>query len=506
MSRPNILLIFTDQQRYDTIAALGNPLIRTPVLDRLVHEGTAFTRCYTPSPVCVSARCATLTGLPPHKSGCVDNMPMPQNQPSVMERLQTLGYQTHGIGKMHFTPDAQKLWGFDGRDRSEELATTNDDFANSVRANGYDHVDDIHGVRSEYYYIPQPSQLPSKLHHTQWVADRSIDFFERRNREQPFFLWASFIKPHPPFENPVPWNKLYRTAEMPLPFRPEGYEQALTFWNHVQNRYKYRGAGQDDLLLRTMAAAYYACISFIDQNVGRIFAALGDELDQTLVIFTADHGELLGDYGSVGKRSMLDAAARVPMLVRWPQQFPAGTIRATPTTLLDIWPTLLAAAGDPSPQIDPEGEDLRRIVAEPGQQPRFVYSQLSSGPTGLYLATDGVWKYTYSAADEREWLYNVAQDPGETHNLANSGFFATATARMRSTLIRRLHEDGYTDVLDGDQWRRYGTQTVPADPDYGLLFQDRPGLQERIDALGPYARSVTPPAGNGAQIFRAIKR
>ncbi|MEZ4619341.1 MAG: sulfatase-like hydrolase/transferase [Caldilineaceae bacterium] len=91
MTQPNILLLFTDQQRFDTIAALGNPIIKTPALDRLVREGTSFQRCYTPSPVCVSARCATLTGLPPHKSGCVDNMPMPQDQPSFMERFAGTG-------------------------------------------------------------------------------------------------------------------------------------------------------------------------------------------------------------------------------------------------------------------------------------------------------------------------------------------------------------------------------------------------------------------------------
>src|SRR5690242_2797627 len=105
MNRPNILLLCTDQQRADTIAALGNPIIKTPALDRLVREGTAFMRCYTPSPVCVPARCALVTGQPPHVTGCVDNQSMPQNRVSFMERLWRLGYQTHGVGKMHFTPD-----------------------------------------------------------------------------------------------------------------------------------------------------------------------------------------------------------------------------------------------------------------------------------------------------------------------------------------------------------------------------------------------------------------
>ncbi|MEZ4870010.1 MAG: sulfatase-like hydrolase/transferase [Caldilineaceae bacterium] len=509
MKHSNILLLFTDQQRFNTIAALGNPIIKTPALDWLVQEGTSFQRCYTPSPVCVSARCATLTGMPPHKTGCVDNMAMPQDQASFMERLQALGYQTHGVGKMHFTPDSRQLWGFESRDYSEEISNDQDDFVDYLAEQGYGHVEDVHGVRSEYYYIPQPSQLPAHLHHSHWVADRSVAFLQRRDRQRPFFLWSSFIKPHPPFENPTPWNKLYRAAEMPRPFRPQNYEQALTFWNHVQNRYKYRDGGFDDQLLRTMRAAYYGCISFIDYNIGRILAALGDEIDNTLILFTADHGEFLGDYGSFGKRAMLDVAAHVPMLARWPGHFGGGVRCNTPTTLLDLWPTFLAAAGDPAPQVDPEGDDLRRIALQ--TERRYVYSQFSHRHTGLYLITDGRWKYSYSAADARAWLYDLHSDPYESHNLAANPLYQTEGTRLQQALIQRFQQDGYTAAVKGDQWRRYaGVDTVrqklETDADYGLLFQDRARLQGRIDALGPYARPVTPPAGSGGQLFRDLAR
>jgi len=514
MKQPNILLLFTDQQRFDTIAALGNPIIKTPALDRLVHEGTSFQRCYTPSPVCVSARCATLTGLPPHKSGCVDNMPMPQDQPSFMERLQTLGYQTHGVGKMHFTPDSRKLWGFETRDYSEEVSNDQDDFVDYLQGHGYGHVEDVHGVRSEYYYIPQPSQLPAHLHHSHWVADRSLAFLQRRDPNRPFFLWSSFIKPHPPFENPTPWNKLYRAAEMPLSFRPQNYTQALTFWNQVQNRYKYRDGGIDEQFLRTMRAAYYGCISFIDYNIGRILAALGDEIDNTLILFTADHGEFLGDYGSFGKRAMLDVAARVPLLARWPGHFAAGARCETPTTLLDLWPTILAAAADPAPQVDGEGADLQEVALQ--TERRYVYSQFSQRQTGVYLVTDGRWKYSYSAADERAWLYDLHRDPHESHNLAENPLYLAERSRLEAKLFARFHADGYTAAVEDGQWRRYAgeemaavdalRQKLAADSDYGLLFQDRARLQAGIDALGAYARPATPQPGTGAQLFRDLAR
>ena len=488
-SLPNILFIFTDQQRYDSIAALGNPIIRTPAFDRLAREGTAFERCYTPSPVCVPARLSLVTGLQPHRTGTYDNAPMTQGLPSFMERLAERGYQTHGVGKMHFTPDRRRMWGFESRDFSEE-GIEDDDFAQSLRAAGYNHVHDTNGVRGEYYYLPQPSQLPAHLHNSHWVADRSIDFLRRRDRSRPFFLWSSFIKPHPPFEVPTPWNKLYRGAEMLPPFRPEGYENLLTYWNHVQNRYKYRDAGSDGFLIRTMRAAYFAQVSFLDYNLGRILAALGDEIDNTLIITSSDHGELLGDYGSFGKRSMLDAAARVPLIARWPGHFAPGAREATPTSLIDLWPTFLTAAGNTDPAPDPESISLFDI-AESRFPQRYVYSQFSQKQLGLYLITDGRWKYSYSAPDRKEWLFDLYIDPHESHNLAYNLAYQHKTVELRQALLSRFERDGYSDPVENGAWRPYPRIDSPDDPDAGLIYQDTPNLQEQINELGEYARPVT---------------
>ncbi len=502
--RPNILFLFTDQQRHDTIAALGNPQLKTPALDRLANEGTAFTQAFTPSPVCMAARCALVTGQPPHVTGCTANNPMPQDQPSFMQRLSDAGYQTAGIGKMHFSPDPYYDWGFEQRVYSEEGATPGDEFMAYLAEQGFGHVQDVHGVRSEYYYLPQPSQLPAQHHHTHWIADKSIDFLENRDRERPFFLWSSFIKPHPPFENPTPWNKLYRGPEMAPPFRPEGYENLLTFWNRVQNRYKYRDAGIDDQLMRTMRAAYYAAISFIDYNVGRILAALGDEIDNTLILFSADHGELLGDYGSVGKRSMLDAGARVPMLARYPEEFAAGARVNAPVSLLDIGQTALQAAGVEVQHGSAEGEALQR-VADGSTTREVVYSQFSDGRFGLYMVTDGRYKYIYSAADEKEWLFDRDWDPGESHNFAYNPAYHEPTARLRGLLLERFGRDGYISAVEEGAWRRYGQQSMPDDPDFGLLYQDPPGTQEAVDALGTYARTVTVPDAAAYAAFRHLR-
>jgi len=498
---PNILFLFTDQQRHDTIRALGNDIIRTPVLDRLVREGTSFSRGYTPSPVCVAARSSLMTGLPPHINGCTDNSPLPQPRPSIIEHLRSTGYQTHGVGKMHFLPDHTAPWGFESRDISEEIEEEKNDYLAFIRAHGFGHVHEPHGVRSEYYYIPQPSQLPANLHESSWVADRSIDFLKRRDLARPFFLWSSFIKPHPPFDPPTPWSKLYRSADMPKPFRPENCEDLLTFWNRVQNRYKYKDAGTDDLLLRTMRAAYYASISFIDFNIGRILEMLGDEIDNTLVAFSSDHGELLGDYGSFGKRSMLDASARIPFLIRWPEHVPAGKTCATPVSLLDLWPTFAVAAGETQPPPYSYSRDIVEISNGPSR-PREITSQFSEGRFGIYMITDGDWKYVYSSPDRREWLFDLKNDPLETRSFETEGTAAPHLHRLRTSLISRLREEGATAAVEGETWREYPPGRFPAAPDAGLLFQDPPSSQAAVEQLGPYATGFPIPPPPSFQVFK----
>ncbi|NOZ64203.1 MAG: sulfatase-like hydrolase/transferase, partial [Caldiserica bacterium] len=285
--KPNILLIFTDQQRADTIHALGNPVIKTPNLDKLVKSGVAFTSAYSPSPVCVPARCSMHYGQYPSNTNCYENSyEMPQDKESFMDALTRAGYRTHGIGKCHFTPDRHALRGFQTRETQEELVKNpdDDDYLKFLRQSGFSHITDPHGVRSEMYYIPQPAQMPAEYHPTQWVGDRGVQFLSEESRKsQPWFLFLSFVHPHPPFAVPTPWHKLYRAPLMPLPHVPPNVESLYTYINRVQNRYKYRDQGIDNNLLRCIKAYYYAAISFIDYQIGRILEMLEKtgEIDNT---------------------------------------------------------------------------------------------------------------------------------------------------------------------------------------------------------------------------------
>ena len=473
--QPNILFAFTDQQRWDTTHAAGNPHIRTPVMDRLCHEGVNFTKGYTPSPVCVSARASLITGQYPHKNGCFDNgFRQPTDRPSLMDLLAQGGYLCHGVGKMHFTGDRGGLRGFHARDVQEEISGTIDtnDYLKYLHAHGYDYVHDPMGARGEMYYIPQISQLPARHHPTAWVADRSIDFLKNRDTSKPFFLWSSFIHPHPPFSPPTPWNKLYRGSLMPFPKRPDNMEDLWTHFNRHQNRYKYRDAGLDNRMLQVMRGYYWACISFIDYSVGRIIDELEQqgELDNTLIAWSSDHGELLGDYNCFGKRSFLDAAARVPMLVRYPERFPRGAVEETPCGLMDLIPTFLGAAGISDHNADLDGLDMADLVGN-GQE-RMIYGQIQRGQRGMYMAYDGNLKYIYSAGDQKEYLLDHRTDAEETRNCAYNILYASEVKTMREKLIGFFQNESYTDPLDGDQWKDFGAISEPKSADANLLIQD----------------------------------
>lgn len=479
MERPNVLLVLTDQQRFDTIGGLGNGLIRTPALDRLCREGTAFTSAYSPSPVCVPARCSLHYGQYPVRTRCFDNGDaMPVDRPSCADLLSQAGYRTHAVGKCHFTPDCRALRGFQSRDTQEEIpAPGSDDYVRWLEAEGFGHVHEPHGVRSEMYYIPQVSQLPARLHPTQWVGDRACGFIEEASgAQQPWMLMASFIHPHPPFAPPVPWNKLYRCAAMPPPLRVPDEQALLTHVNAAQNRTKYRDAGWDLNLVRQIRAHYYGCISFVDYQVGRMLQALEahDQLDRTLILFTSDHGEHLGDRGCFGKRSMHDVAARIPLLARLPQRFRPGITCEAPASLVDVAPTLLSAAGVEADPAAFDGEDLAEVALGITAR-KAVFSQYGRGGSASYMAVTDDWKYIYAATDDREFLFSRRGDPAETRNQAASTRTRGHLDRMRQTTLAPWQAADDGEAVSAGGWRRYPVRTMPADPDALLLIQDPSG-------------------------------
>ncbi len=412
MNRKHVLLLFTDQQRRDTIHALGNEDIVTPALDALARESVVFDRCYTPSPVCVPARMAMYAGQYCARTGNNTNdRTMVYTGEGFYKRFTDAGYNSCCIGKMHYNPDLYSPLGFRKRLCQEEMANrASDDYTKWLKSTTHKDVFDYNGQRTELYYIPQVSQLPMEAHPTQWIGDECVKFLENcQPEEEPVFLMASFIHPHPPFTPPSPWNKMYRDPIKRgfVPDDPASYEDML------RNRYTLDALGISPRQLDLLCRHYYACVSFVDYQIGRIVEALKAKgmYEDTVIAFSSDHGELLGDYRSMGKRTMLDGAANVPFLLKMPGQ--NHEIRHDPASLVDLAPTLLAAAGIEYQKEEFDGVDLMQETHEE------VYSQYANGTIGLYMVATGKEKLVYSAIGDKYFYFDEFPDAVNKYDLTN---------------------------------------------------------------------------------------
>lgn len=469
-ARPNILLITTDQQHWNTLG-LTNSLISTPNLDRLCSEGTRFNRAYCPSPVCSSSRASLITGQYPAWHGCwTIGVKLAEEIPTVGGMLRGAGYATSLIGKAHFQPLASDP---DGGQESLECQPTLRDLPFWREFNGpwygfshievaRNHADESH-VGQHYalwleergllnwrdYFQAWPTDetaerrehswnLPEELHYTTWTAERSIAAIEESSRgDSPFFVWASFHDPHPPYLVPAPWDTMYDPADMapgslvpgeldlmPPHFaltqqeHPDFSAWAETLWaNHGFHSHLIAEAK-----LRKNMAVYYGMISFIDRQVGRIV----DRLDQlglaenTLVVFTTDHGHFMGQHGLIAKGAFLyEDLLKLPFIVRWPGQVPAKAESESLQSLVDLTPTFLTACGVPVPGVV-QGVDQLKVWQGKVESARdMAISEFRHQPTKVHLRSYISDRYKITIYRDQEYgeLFDLKQDPFERKNL-----------------------------------------------------------------------------------------
>lgn len=416
MSRPNILLITTDQQRFDTIQAAGYPYMITPNLDRLAAEGCLFENAYSPNPVCLPARHNLITGLPARHHTFDDNYfddshQIPYALPTFAQCLSDSGYDTIAIGKMHFQP-YRRHNGFHRLHLMDEIPRyrEDDDYALYLKENGYDYLQSLHGVRHLLYMQPQQSLVGEAHHGSAWVADQTINYLKTKSKDKPFLIWAGFIAPHPPLDVPASYADLYRGRDIPEPY--ESKTPLSTLAEENKNIADY----PDKATLMRARQLYYASISFVDKQVGRIIdqlEAMG-ELDNTLIVFTSDHGEMLGDHGTYQKFLPYDGSAKIPMICRYPKRYAPGSRETRFVDLNDLFPTFMDAAGLTMPEhLDYPGDALWGDKKDRSVQ--FIEHQ--HGERRWISLRNKQYKYNYYYGGAKEELFDMINDPHETENL-----------------------------------------------------------------------------------------
>ncbi len=432
MAPKHILILFCDQLRADCIGACGNEEIQTPAMDALVADSTVYNRCITPSPVCVPARLSLMSGHYAARHGNNNNnLFTVYHGKGFYHELTENGYQSCCVGKMHNVWDLYGPMGFSERHIQEELAGDGDDYTKYICAN-YPTVFDYNGQRSEMYYVPQVAQMPAEAHPTQWVGDRCVEFLEKCDPEKPVFLFGSFIHPHPPFCPPAPWNKLYR-REGKAPFVPENYKE---FKPLLTKNFDCDRLGISEIDALKLKNSYYACVSFVDYQMGRIIDTLKERgmYEDTLILLTSDHGEALGDYRNMGKRTMLDTAARVPFVMKVPGQG-AGK-REDVCSLVDVAPTLLSYAGV---SYDPAEYDGVNLFVDRHEE---VYSQYAGGEKGCYMVATATDKLVWNGTEQK--YYYFTEFPEHTNRyeeMCESERVAALREKLAAHMAADVHQD-----------------------------------------------------------------
>jgi arylsulfatase A-like enzyme len=419
-SRPNILVLLTDQHRWDCLGAFGNAQIRTPHLDRLAAHGVRFPYSFCPFPVCTPSRYSLLSGLHVRQHGGWSNRSTLAPGIATFPRLlRAAGYRTKAVGKMHLTPTYLDV-GFQEMELAEQNGEGrwDDDYHRDLMAHGLvdvnDLIDQVNEYRrqapAEYWqtFGAQTSNLPEAWHSTTWIGDRAVRSLERWTDEGHLLL-VSFVKPHHPFDPPAPWDRWYDPDELsPLP----GWLERVPEGDRAYHEGFFPHERLTEGALRRVMAHYYATISHVDHQIGRMLDTLARRglYDSTLIVFTADHGEYLGFHHLLLKSGLMyEPLVRTPLLVKFPGNAGAGEVRETLVSNIDLAPTILRQAGvEPPPQ-------MRGLhLADPAADRQYIFAECRRRRD--YLVRSRTHKLLLSRDPQHSRFFDLREDPLELAN------------------------------------------------------------------------------------------
>ncbi len=461
--KPNVLIIYADQMRYDCMGCSGNPDVKTPFLDRLALDGVTFDNAFTSYPLCTPFRASFLTGKYAHRTGLYSNhFPIDTNQPSIAPILNGIGYRSGYIGKWHlyggpkpgFVPPGPDRMGFDH-------------FVGYNR--GHQYMDAIYFRETDQaYHCPR--------YEPDFQTEHTIEFMEKVAKDpgdDPFFAYVCFGPPHFPMDMPEYWKKMYNPDRITLPYgTPDPGLQKKRMAERIANDFdgdpslpesskadKVTGMDpgvESEWQIRKFVAEYYGMISNIDYNVGRLLNWLDANglAHDTIVVFMSDHGDMLGQHGSYCgiKRQSYRSSAQVPFIVRYPGRFPNGKrVKSLIDVAVDTMPTLLEACGAMVPE-NVQGISFLSLLEGEGAEPtrdhvQFELMKASFGKRGEQHAKPerGIrtkeWLYVRKK-DRPYYLFDQINDPHETKNLVNLPAYAEIQKALDARVLRNMEETG----------------------------------------------------------------
>lgn len=443
--KPNIIVIMADEHNAGILGCYGNDIVKTVNLDGLATSGITFENCYCNSPLCAPSRLSFTSGKYVSRVGAWSNdcwLPT-ADYPSLPRIMNAAGYESILCGKMHY--DRTRRYGF----REIEIPDRNVSFKRGIfdKRREADDLKAEAGI-SDRFNTFRPGDKSSVLRNDKKVTDAVIDFLKnRKSDEKPFFVLAGYIAPHWPLVIPQRYWDQYK-GKVPMPVIPKGHLESLAL-NHKHLRIGFNVEDVPDDVVRKGRELYYGLTHWFDEQIGRVIDAIGKSefAENTIIIYTSDHGENMGEHGMWWKNCLYDHSAKVPLIVSWPSRWKGGQRRTEACSLVDVVQTIAELGGADIPE-DWDGDSMVQWLDKPNSKWKDMAISEYYGhnvASGAVMIRMGRFKYVYHTAPdekhipERE-LYDVQADPGEFNNLANDPKYKSRIEKMHSVLIKQIGE------------------------------------------------------------------
>jgi arylsulfatase A-like enzyme len=480
--KPNVLLICVDHWPGNLLGSAGHPAVMTPTLDQLAANGARFTNAYSATPTCIPARRSLMTGMVARAHGdrvFSEKLPMPAT-PTLAETFSNAGYQTYAVGKLHVYPQRDRI-GFDEVLLNEEgrhlEGLTADDYELFLADQGHPGGEYAHGMATTDYLV-RPWHLPEHLHPTNWSAREMCRTIKRRDPTRPAFWYLSFNAPHPPLVPLQGYLDLYRDVDIPEPHVgdwTQSFDELPYALKDRHNRWYatlkhtdgHTGLRRHELKLARQA--FYALCTHVDHQIRLVIGMLRAEglLDNTIIAFTSDHGDMLGDHGQYAKALLYESSAKVPLIMMPTadyEQLGHHQVDERLVELCDIMPTLLDMAGIPVP----DSVDGMSLLSENRRE--YLYAEHYENDHATRMVRDERFKLIYYLVGNHFQLFDLQNDPHELHNLADDPDFSKVLEALETKLITQLYGVDLTWINNGRLGGLPDKKFVPA-PNRGLTAQ-----------------------------------